>query len=103
MQGAVPYSPSIATKDEEAHSGVHFYDFHHPDLHYEAQHLVTLIQKLQSTNPHDTMAILVRSRHHLPHIMHALQHAHMAYTALDLQKLVGGVLEHGFRSQFLSG
>ena len=86
MEGAVPYSPSIATRDYQA-AGLHFYGLQTTHKQTEALHVVTTLKNIRAKNPHDTVAILVRSRNHLTKITHALQNAHIAYNAVDLQKL----------------
>lgn len=85
-QGAVPYSPSIATKDNQS-PGVHFYGFQTHDKNQEALQIVLTIKNIQSKNPKDTIALLVRSRNHLSTITQALHQANLPYKAVDLQKL----------------
>src|SRR4029078_10469412 len=46
-----------------------------------------LIQQLKKTQPHETIAILVRSRSHLADIIPALKNAHLAYRAIDIDPL----------------
>lgn len=86
-QGAVPYSASMATQDYQS-SGVHFHGLQSADKNHEASHIVSLIQHIHASKPHESIAILVRSRNHLVHITQALQDAKIAYTAVELQKLI---------------
>lgn len=87
IQGAVPYTPSIATQDYQS-SGVHFHGLQSADKNQEASHMISLIRHIHTQKPHETIAILVRARTHLVHITQALQDAKIAYTAVELQKLI---------------
>ena len=85
-EGAIPYSPSLATRDYQS-SGLHFYGLQTADKNCEAFQITATLKSIHAKNPNDTVAILVRSRNHLTKITHALQNANIAYNAVDLQKI----------------
>ncbi|PHQ79251.1 MAG: ATP-dependent helicase, partial [Coxiella sp. (in: Bacteria)] len=84
-QGSVSYAPSLATRESQT-QGVCSYALHDQTKQQEAQCIIEIIRQLQQ-QPDTSIAILVRSRHHLSEITRALQQHQVAYQAVDLQTL----------------
>ncbi len=84
--GAIPYAPSIATQNNSGH-GVQLYGLLNQTNEDEAAHIAKLICSIQKQSTHESIAILVRSRHHLLSILPALQAAKIPYQAVALETL----------------
>ena len=86
--GAVPYTSAIPMKEND-HSlaGVTYYPLLNADENDEAQQLIQIVQHLQKTDPHATIAIMVRSRHQLDDIIPALHTAQIPFQAVDIESL----------------
>jgi ATP-dependent helicase/nuclease subunit A len=84
--GAVPFSPSIATRHALCDEPVviHALD---DDRRAEAQRVVELVAAALADDPKQTIAILVRGRAHLGHIVPALKEAQLRFRAIDIEPL----------------
>lgn len=85
MSGAVPYSPSAAHHAAKEGDAVrwHLVDSRED----EARCAVELAQAARAANPGGTIAILVRNRSHLDHLVPALEHAGVRYRAVEIEHL----------------
>ena len=85
--GAVSFSQSIAVQKAHENSFVQIHATHHEE---PQQQTATIIQTITSTlrdHPHETIALLVRSRSHLQFIIPALKAANIPYRAIDIDPL----------------
>ena len=85
-QGAVPYSESIAMRDYKC-SGVHGYGIVDQPATAEANKVIATISQLQHDHPDESIAILVRSRNQLRHIIPLLHEHKLSFQAVDLETL----------------
>lgn len=87
--GAVRYSHSIANADESQNDNLNV--LLHPDItsdeNHQANIILQLIKKRKQTHPHESIAILVRSRSHLTSIIPALKRSQVSYRAIDIDPL----------------
>lgn len=81
--GATPHSSACATKKEAGN--VQWHPTY--DNQEESQQVLQTIQTLQRNHPKENIAILVRSRSHLEHIVEALNKAHISFQAVDIEPL----------------
>jgi ATP-dependent exoDNAse (exonuclease V) beta subunit len=106
-RGAVKYSPSIAFNSALPDTAVNFYGCKESKddddnsnkggdddssgrqqaLEREAQTVVRLVQDAQARDPNGNIAILVRTRSHLAHILPALSAAGLSWQATDIDSL----------------
>lgn len=85
ISGAVPYSPSVAhhaAQDGDAVSW-HLFD----ERTDEARRIVEIVQAARAANPQGSIAILVRNRGHLDHIVPVLKRAGIRYRAVEIERL----------------
>ncbi len=98
IQGAIHYRPFIATKQDAAQAGVEV----HPiikqagedaelALQREAEAVVRIIRAEKITNPNKKIAVLVRSKKHLAHLVSKLRREHkdIAFQAVEIEALQG--------------
>ena len=85
--GAVTFIPSTATNNINLPQNIKLYSFTEQDHHAEAKNIVTIIQQTQELDPAGSIAILVRSRNHLMHIISGLKQAGIIYQAVELEAL----------------
>ena len=87
-RGAIPYSLAAAFKSKSDHTAVHFQGFT-GDLaeSEEAKHIANTCLQINQDDPAQSIAILVRSRGHLKHIIPALQTARLNWEAHDITPL----------------
>lgn len=91
--GAVKYSMSIAKRAQtqtsmtSALANVHIKGFKTDDDHQQADDIVRVVGESLLQYPQETIAILVRSRTHLTHIIAALKAANIAFQAIDIEAL----------------
>ncbi len=83
--GAVSYHHAISTKEACDESGI--FAHHHDTKLEEAQTLITLIEAERTKHPLSTMAILVRSRKQLQHIIPLLREKKIPYLGTDIDWL----------------
>ena len=85
--GAVHYTEAIAS-----HHATHYppvcYGFTETSGEAQAKKIITLVQEQLATHPTQTIAILVRARHHLVKIIPALKAAALPYQAIDIDPLI---------------
>lgn len=87
-KGAVTYSPSVASQSfADNTSPIVITGLINADDAAQAQHIVTLIHTIKKKHPHDSIAVLVRSRTHLSQIVPALKQAELDYHAVDIDPL----------------
>ena len=84
--GAVKYSPSDATRDEEENPVV-LHAFSEKDTGQEAKQVVELIRAAYQKNPKGNVAILVRARSHLPAIIRAIKRNGLSFRAVKIDDL----------------
>ncbi len=98
IQGAIHYRPFIATKPDSPQAGVVV----HPIIKQadetaeaasqrEAAAMIQIIQKEQTENPNKKIAVLVRSKKHLAHLVSKLrrEHKEIAFQAVEIEALQG--------------
>lgn len=90
-RGAVPYNPSVAVKAKEKQPAVYFHGIVSKEKdtyeRHEAQQIADLCQTLKQAHPQQSIAILVRNRSHLRHIVPALKSAQLHWDAVDIDPL----------------
>ena len=84
--GAAPYSPAIAAKNT-TDSQIEWQLSLNDDGTEEAEKTALLIQQIQKNHPQESIAILVRSRSHLTHIVDRLHAEKINFQAVDLEPL----------------
>ncbi len=97
-KGAIHYRPFIATKQNDAATGVVV----HPVIKYadesveiaqqrEADAIIDIIQSEQQANPNANIAVLVRSKKHLSALVSKLrrEHKNIAFQAVEIEALEG--------------
>jgi ATP-dependent helicase/nuclease subunit A len=80
--GAIPFIPAEAIHNNSA--TVKMYSFSDKDYSCEAQQIIKIIKQ---SNHNDNIAILVRNRSHLDHIIPALKTANLSYQGIELELL----------------
>ena len=83
--GAVPYSPSAAHHAAKKGDAVRWHLFGAREE--EAQCAVEIAQAARAENPQGSIAILVRNRSHLDHLVPALKQAGLRYRAVEIEHL----------------
>jgi len=92
-RGAVSYSPSHAVRPSDIEPAVstRIYQFDEEGKdnadNHEAAHIADEIARLRERNPEHEIAILVRSRGHLKHILPALREADIPWLANEIDRL----------------
>jgi ATP-dependent exoDNAse (exonuclease V) beta subunit len=85
--GAVPYAPSLPRVPALAGEAVHLHMLPHAEGAAEAQRVLDIIRRECAEDPARTIAILVRSRTHLEHIIPALKSAGLRPRAIGIEAL----------------
>lgn len=86
--GAVTYSSSTPFHEKAAGRPVWVHGFvDRKDTYDEARTVLGVVRKTRSDNPAATIAILVRNRNHVAHILPLLKEAGIRYRAVDLEPL----------------
>ena len=85
-RGAIAYQSAVAA-NIDASPAVFTYSHLDETSEQEAHTIVDIITQTQRQTPEKSIAILVRSRHHLQAILPALKQAHIAYQATDIESL----------------
>ncbi len=83
--GAVSFHPSKPVREASADSYIHAVQFDGPDE--EALNLVERVRHELQTYPEDDMAILVRSRRQLLHIVRTLREQHIPFQGVEIDLL----------------
>ena len=87
LSGAVTYEPSVPFKTERLNGAVRVYPFLVREPGPEAERVLEIINETQSTNPGETIAVLVRARSHLFSIVSALRRAGKKFRAVEIDAL----------------
>jgi ATP-dependent exoDNAse (exonuclease V) beta subunit len=87
LLGAIHYSESSSASNIEQNDALTFYPFSVDQDSEEAQMVVIIIKKSISNNPHQEIAVLVRSRSHLNAITLLLQESRVNFEALKTEPL----------------
>ena len=85
ISGAVPYSPSVAHHAAQEGDAVRWHLF--GERNDEARRVVEIVRKARDDNARGSIAILVRNRSHLDHIVPALKEAGIPYRAVEIERL----------------
>jgi ATP-dependent helicase/nuclease subunit A len=86
--GAIPFSKSrVFSNEEPLANGVETQLFLNSSQDEEANYIVSLLKK-EAVNTKKTIAILVRSRSHLRHIIPALKKANLNFRAVEIERLI---------------
>jgi len=85
ISGAVPYSPSVAHHPARDGDAVRWHLF--DTRGDEANRVIELVRAARAQNPGGKIAILVRNRSHLDHIVPALKVAGLRYRAVEIERL----------------
>lgn len=87
--GAVPYTPAEAGRPgEQDSSSVELAGIWQGKPEDEADYISETIKQHQSLYPDSSIAVLVRSRSHLPSIIQSLQQHGIAYQGVELETLI---------------
>jgi ATP-dependent exoDNAse (exonuclease V) beta subunit len=86
-KGAVPYAASEAFRPAGNGTAVNLHPFIGRDDVAEAALVVKLIRAAQAEQPDGTVAVLVRSKAHLDHLIGALRGAELSYQAVEIGAL----------------
>lgn len=86
-RGAVPLAPAVAVRPDLEQQALSLYAFVERADQDEAVCLVDQIEQAQVQDPQQTLAILVRSRTHLPEILRELRRRQISYQAQDIDLL----------------
>jgi ATP-dependent helicase/nuclease subunit A len=84
-RGAVPYAPSVAHHAALDGDAVRWHLF--DERADEARRVVEIVRGARVANPQGSIAILVRNRGHLDHIVPALKEAGIRYRAVEIERL----------------
>ncbi|HLQ76257.1 MAG TPA: UvrD-helicase domain-containing protein, partial [Terriglobia bacterium] len=87
FRGAVTYEKSVAFRTGDETRGVHIHPSLDRDPVIEAAEVVSIVRKARASRPDDTIAVLVRSRSHLPAIINAFRGSSEKFTAVDIDRL----------------
>ncbi|HET6593157.1 MAG TPA: UvrD-helicase domain-containing protein [Xanthomonadales bacterium] len=87
LNGAVPYAASEAFKPAGAETAVSLHPFIERDDQGEAARMVDLIRAARERRPEETVAVLVRSKAHLDHLIQGLRAAGVSYQAVEIGAL----------------
>ena len=87
LKGAVPYAASAAFKAAGGATAVSVHPFIERDDTAEAALMVSLIREAREQRPSETVAVLVRSKAHLDHLIQALRAAGLSYQAVEIGAL----------------
>ncbi|MFQ5609212.1 MAG: UvrD-helicase domain-containing protein, partial [Woeseiaceae bacterium] len=87
VNGAVAYSESVPDESLAGMGETRVYPVFGADREAEAAIGCRIIQETLEAFPDDSMAVLVRSRPHLPRLLARLREAGIAYQAVDIDRL----------------
>lgn len=86
--GAVTYSPSVPLPEKHRGTGrvtIHPFIGHEP--HQEATRILEIIKAARGENIKTSIAVLVKARHHLGHLVQILVRERLPFTALEIAPL----------------
>jgi ATP-dependent helicase/nuclease subunit A len=84
VSGAIAFSPSISALESVENVEVAIQNV---TVDTEAQHIVDLIRSVKGADPEGSIALLVRSRNHLKHLIPYLKQQNIAYQGIDIERL----------------
>jgi ATP-dependent exoDNAse (exonuclease V) beta subunit len=87
--GAVPYSPGTASVARLPGPAVAVHPLLGEHAEAEARIVVELVRRAMGDEPGGSVAVLVRNRSHLSHIVPALKQAGLPFRAIDIDPLAG--------------
>ncbi len=87
--GAVTFAPATAVLAGDEGEPTSLFAQDGADPAVEAAHIVELITQARARDSAQTVAVLVRARHHLSALVPALRAAGLAFRALDIEPLAG--------------
>ena len=87
LKGAVSYEKSIPIKRYEGQGVCEVHAVFGSNKIREAKKGCDLIKKILNEHPDDQLAILVRSRTQLPHLLNELRSSDISYKAIEIDKL----------------
>jgi ATP-dependent helicase/nuclease subunit A len=88
--GSVIYNPSVARDqllDEDKNSKISITGFIDDKGEVQGTKIVSIIKEHKKNKPEEKIAILVRARHHLHHVIPALKQADIPYRAVEIDPL----------------
>ena len=83
--GCIQFESAIANQTTKGHVHCHLINDSNPQP--QAQHCVALIKHLQNMHPEASIAVLVRARTHLAHIIPELNKNKIPFAAVDIEPL----------------
>ena len=87
FRGAVTYKQSVAARTESPSRAVEIHPFFDNSMEAEARAVVDIIRRTRRDRKDGTIAVIVRSRSHLPAIVNALRSSGERFTAVDIDSL----------------
>lgn len=89
QKGEIKYSHAKAIENFNFNqtSNIECFTFLEKNETHEEKYIINKIQEIKKNNPHDSIAILIRSRDHLKTITPQLQYASIEYQAIEIEKL----------------
>lgn len=85
--GAITYHPSVAHRDDSQHAQVSVHPLIDEDRAREAELVIEIVRGALRDRPGASLAILVRARTHLTHILPRLRREGVRYRGLDIDPL----------------
>jgi ATP-dependent exoDNAse (exonuclease V) beta subunit len=86
--GAVAYRPCTSARAQDGEGAVSLHALVDADRNEEARKVIECVQAALSQAPDETVAILVRSRTHLPQILEQLDAYGVAYRGIELRSVL---------------
>jgi ATP-dependent helicase/nuclease subunit A len=87
FRGAVTYKKSVAFEQGHPANAVEIHPSFDKEWRSEAEKIVNIIRKSRRDNESGTIAVIVRSRTHLPAIVNALRASNEKFTAVEIDRL----------------
>ena len=87
QKSAVSYTPAVSVPKLEGQGSCAIYPVLGGSKAVEADYGCAVIQKILKDNPDDNVAVLVRSRTHLPELLSRFRKAGIAYRAVEIDRL----------------
>jgi ATP-dependent helicase/nuclease subunit A len=85
--GAIQFSSSVPVHPAYNACSVEWYPIFNADEQREAVQMITILQRLFTVNPKESIAILVKSRSHVQMLLPLLRMAKISYRAMELERL----------------
>jgi ATP-dependent helicase/nuclease subunit A len=87
FRGAVTYKKSVAFQEGHPSNAVEIHPSLDKEWRGEAEKIVNIIRESRRANESGTIAVIVRSRTHLPAIVNALRASNEKFTAVEIDRL----------------